>query len=150
VPDDSNSNPVKAVFSAPLGKGFHAITILEDWTVIQRVRLPSGNYIVNAVANVAFQATQYAQGVQCRVAVNGNVFIGEPSGVQAGPYWPGSHRFALPINVGISLRNRSRVDIVCRKSHDFSSASSQPSTISAIRVDRLRIAEGMGFDERHP
>ena len=141
----------KAVFAAPLNGGFRAITILEDWTVIQRVTLPPGNYVVNAVANIVFPAPQYPNGVQCRIAVNDNYFIGEPSQVHVGPYWPGTYFFPIPVTLGIKLPTRSKVDLVCRGGGPHVGVpQSQASTITAIQVDRLKIIAGMGFNEKRP
>jgi hypothetical protein len=115
--------------------GGAAVNIGEDFTEIQKFSaLPPGSYIANASAVLASNGPDLRL-VDC-VFTTGGTFQGELArGVVGG----GANNFvSLPLTVGFTIETTTDVGVACRA--DVSPAVvSQPSPMTAIRVDRLTV-----------
>ena len=131
-----------AGFFATPGDEFISIVIGNEPTEIQRLNLPPGSYVVNASAVLATYSDIPLR-VSCGLNVGG-VRRGAPAtGLLGGTGV--DVMTSLPIALGVRLDAREDVGLTCAAGEP-GLVWSQPSSITAIKVDRLKIVHGIGFD----
>ena len=113
---------------------FESIFIGTDFTEIQHMSLPPGNYLANASAVVASNDPQFHE-VDCFFTVNGGVQGTEARGLVGGTL---NNFHSLPLTTGFSIAAPSVLGVACI-SDTSRIVVSQQSSITAITVDRLTI-----------
>jgi hypothetical protein len=115
--------------------GGGAINIGTDFTEIQKFSsLPPGSYIANASAVLASNGPDLRL-VDCGFTVGGTLQGELARGMVGGAP---NNFVSLPLTVGFTIETTTDLGVACRS--DVSPAVvSQPSPITAIRVDRLTI-----------
>jgi hypothetical protein len=115
--------------------GGAAINIGTDFTVIQRMMLPVGKYLVNSSAVLA-SGDPEARMVDCILTVNG-ARQGELARGMVGGLGPNNFT-SLPNTAGFTTSVRSELAVACRA--DLARrVVSQESPLTAIQVDVLRL-----------
>ena len=116
--------------AAPLGGG-------GDFTAIQRLSLPAGKYIANASAHlVSNDANLHV--LSCIFTIDGRSVSKDVRGKIGGTV---NNFITLPLTAGFTINTSKELALACRG--DFPGiVVSQPSPITAIRVDRLIVTEG--------
>jgi len=133
--------PTRGFFAMPTGN-FISVVLGSDLTDIQRLNLPAGNFIVNASAVLATFG-DVPRHVTCSLVVD-NLARGEAAtGVVGGAGVDVTT--SLPITAGIRLVSRADVAVACA-ADEPGLVWSQPSPITAIKVDALSITHGLGFE----
>jgi hypothetical protein len=132
--------PTRGFFAMPTGS-FISVVLGSDLTDIQRLNLPAGNFIVNASAVLATFG-DVPRRVTCSLVVD-NLARGEAAtGVVGGAGVDVTT--SLPITAGIRLVSRADLAVACA-ADEPGLVWSQPSPITAIKVDALSITHGLGF-----
>lgn len=136
--DDDDQGGTRGFFASPQGGGGWASVVLDQqFRDIQRLSLPPGRYVANATAALASGSPDF-QAVGCFFRV-GEVFQGDTvQGLIGG----GVNNFVtLPITAGFTLRTTQDLAVACAAERP-DLVVSQPSPITAIRVDRLTVQGG--------
>jgi hypothetical protein len=119
------------------GPSWSTVIITGDFTVVQNLSLPAGDYIANAAAVVSVGGPEVIFSVDCIFTLNG-ARVGELSrGMVGGSF---NNFLTLPLTVGFTITKPQELAVACRA--DPPGVYSQPSPITAIRVDNLVIQEG--------
>jgi hypothetical protein len=143
VADRGGTNPILAFFAFPTGGSWHSVELATEFTEIQRLTLPAGKYIVNASAQLATVAPGPLS-VDCIITINGSRRGELARGVIGGLGQPTALE-TIALTAGFSITSRRHLGLACRAEHPFL-VFSQPSPITAIQVDDLRVRGGLGFD----
>ena len=138
----TTSNPIRGFYAAPELGDWHMVDLGTEFTEIQRLRLPAGRYIVNAAAQFA-AGTIGSVLVDCRFTLNG-VQKGYMSRGAIGGTGSNNNLVTIPLTVGFSISSNRNLGLECRAEFPLMVVS-QPSPITAIRVNELVIKEGIGF-----
>lgn len=128
--------------------GFLSVSIGEEFTRIQRISLPAGKYIVNAQAVLGAGFKGPSVGVQCIFTVNGFTY-GEVATGTVGDESDWGHKVTLPLTAGFDFKDRTSLAVACRTGRD-AVVVSQGTPITAIKLDRLIVKHGIGFDPYDP
>jgi hypothetical protein len=136
-----NPNSTSGFFAFPDG-GFLEVELTTAFTDIQRLSLPSGNYIANASAQVATNSAAPVI-VQCIFMIDG---MTQGESVRTTFGGTGFDQFSsLPLTVGFSINERKELALACL-TDGSGRVFSQASPITAIRVDRLTVTTGTVLD----
>lgn len=125
-------------YASPTGN-WGTVRITEEFTVVQNLSLPAGSYIANASANVASESPSLTyNSVSCIFMING--FIrGEASRATVGG--DVNNMLSLPLTIGFTIDEPTDLEVACAAGNT-TQVWSQPTSITAIRVDNLEIQEG--------
>jgi hypothetical protein len=137
--DDIHPSPTQGFYAFPNGPtgGWETVFLETEFAPIQRLSLPAGSCIANGMASLASFGPSVNL-VDCIFFVGGG-FQGEMSrgSVGGGP----SNFTTLPLTIGFRINGNRQIAIACRADTP-GVVLSQPSPITAIRVDRLSIRSG--------
>jgi hypothetical protein len=133
----AKKNGIVGYYAFPSGgTSWETVLINEDFTVIQDLQLPAGDYIANAAAAVAVGGPDPFL-VECIFMLNGTI-VGELSrGMLGGSF---NNFLTLPLTAGFTVTRPAELTVACRA--DPPGVYSQPTSITAIRVDNLVIQGG--------
>lgn len=132
----NDQGSTRGFFAFPSGDGWVTVIIGTDPTVptvLQRLTLPPGKYIANAIASLA---SSNLTSVRCRLTV-GTLDSDYVTGVVGREL---NDFLTLALTFGFTIQAPQELAIACTAASD--GVVSQPSPITAIRVDRLTIQEG--------
>jgi hypothetical protein len=140
--DQTSTRPIRGIFAFPDDGPWHSVTLGTEFTEIQRLSLPAGRYIANATAQLVTGATGPIT-VDCRFRIIGVAAGGAAHGTISGLGAP-QHFATIAHTAGFSILERKDLRLECRA--EFASVVfSQPSPITAIRVNELVVRKGIGF-----
>jgi hypothetical protein len=124
-------------YASPTGN-WGTVKITEEFTPVQNLSLPPGSYIANASAVVSSEdlSSGYVH-VDCIFMLHG--FIrGEASRATVGGTV--TTFITLPLTIGFTIEEPTDLVVACRSTG--TQVWSQPTSITAIRVENLVIQEG--------
>jgi len=128
-------------FAFPGGGNWVSIRIGTDFTDIQRFpSLPKGMYVANASAVLASDSPAFNY-VDCIFKIGGNIQGDLARGIIGGTI---SSFITLPLTTGFRIDEDQDLAVACR-SEGSGVVWSQPSPITAIRVNKLAVKKGLGF-----
>jgi hypothetical protein len=131
---DNDQGPTRGFFAFPSGDGWVTVNLVAaESTVIQRLTLPPGKYIANAIASLA---SNNLTSVRCRLTI-GTLDSDYVTGVVGGEL---NDFLTLALTFGFTVQ--APQDLVLSCTAASAGVVSQPSPITAIRVDRLTIQGG--------
>jgi hypothetical protein len=110
------------------------VTLGPDFREITKLELPPGAYIANVSASFAASGS-LVRLIDCFFTVGG-VQRGELTRGMIGGIGPNNFTM-LPHTVGVTLATRTDLGVACRTDAAGTGVTSQPSHLTAIRVDRL-------------
>lgn len=134
----AKKNGIVGYYAFPSGgQSWESVLITGDFTVIQTLSLPAGDYIANATPVVSVGGPSDPFLVDCMFTLNGTR-VGELShGMVGGSF---NNFLTLPLTAGFSIRRPQTLAVACRA--DPPGVYSQPTSITAIRVDNVVIQGG--------
>ena len=141
-PAAAQANPTDGFFAFPQGGDWSPVALGTEPVEIQRITLPAGSYIVQASAALATEDTQVTHFVACGLGVAG-VIQGELSRGLLGGATPPTF-LTLSLTAGFAIDATQDLSLVCVTDVP-DVVISQPSPITAIRVDSLTVSGGRGF-----
>jgi hypothetical protein len=124
-------------YASPTGN-WGTVRITEEFTTVQNLSLPPGSYLANASAVVSSEelSSGYVN-VDCIFMLNG-LIQGELSRATVGGTV--TTMATLPLTIGFTIKKPTDLVVACRSSG--TQVWSQPTSITAIRVENLVIQQG--------
>lgn len=135
---DDDQGATRGFFASPQIGGWASVALDQQFRDIQRLSLPPGRYVANATAQLASGDPNF-HGVSCLLRVGDLIVSDAMQGLIGG----GVNNFVtLPLTFAFTIRTTQNLAVACATENSGLGIVSQPSPITAIRVDRLTIQNG--------